>query len=132
MTTVVDPSGTPSPVYNKSGTTVIEMAATGLNQAGAAPIVALSGHTVVLATPSADENGDHTGDGVALPSAAVIGDVVEVYIGTVNLFVKVYPPSGNNLNLASNGVVKVDRGTAPGAIFRKVTSNGWWSVGGTI
>lgn len=117
MVTVVDPGGTPAPVYNRSGTTLQSIAATGTNFAGAAPITAPSGYSVVLITPSANN------DGVILPSGAEIGDVVETYPvgGTVN----VYAPSGETI--AGNASLQLSNPF--GTLIRKTSATNWRYIG---
>lgn len=121
LTTVSDPSGTPSPVYNRSGTTVVEVAAAGTTQGGATPIPALSGHTIALVTPATDNTG------VLLPDTAEIGDLVEVYAAFHTPDIIVYAPDGDSLNLGAGPVAVAED---HGATFRKVTATGWSSVGG--
>ena len=86
MTTVVDPAGTPQPVYNRSGTTVVPITANGTNQVAGTRIVAVSQFTVAVVTCP-----DVSNSAVVLPSGAEIGSVVEIYSdhtgpSTVNCF----------------------------------------------
>lgn len=75
MTTVVDPTGTPSVTYNRSGITIIEVAAsTNENSPGQMPS-SLSGHTVALVSVP----GSGVDNYVRLPDDCDVGDVVEAY-----------------------------------------------------
>lgn len=121
MTTIVDPSGTPSVVYNKSGTTVVAVTAHGTDQTGAASIPRLSGVTVaVLSIP------DDSNYAVKLPGDAEIGDVVEVYASSnFNVFADV----GSTI-LGISSTAEVGPETAGmGFRFRKVGSSSWGAVG---
>jgi hypothetical protein len=118
MTTVVDPSGTPVPVFNRSGVTIVSVSATGTTQGAAAAISAASGQTIALVTISENNTA------VKLPSTADIGDLVEVYAfgGTV----KVFPSSGETLNGNSNAQDVQD---VYGRLFRKVSATAWKPLG---
>lgn len=70
MVTVVDPGGTPIPVYNRSGETIVQVS--GGSPANPTPIPSFSGVTVAVTTHSA--SGDH----YRLPSGAEVGDVAEI------------------------------------------------------
>lgn len=121
MTTVVDPAS-PTPVYNRSGTTIATMAAKGLDKSAAAPIVRVSGWTVVLV--SSDANNAF----VVLPSDAEIGDLVEVHSTSAGIGVVLLPSLGGNI-----GVHPVDEPVSVlpnnGRLFRKITSTHWEVVG---
>lgn len=132
MTTVIDPVGTPFPVYNRSGTTIVEIAAAGdgtvgeTPRAAATPIPALSGVTIALCTVTDTDPGEF---GVSLPAGAEVGDVVEVYSlnGGMIGFLQVYCATGDSINTA-NAVVPHAVTLATGAFrFRKVTSTDWRS-----
>lgn len=119
MTTILDPGGSPSPIYNKDGTTIDAVACAGLNAAGSAAIVRYAQVTVVVATTSVNNRGLH------LPTDAEIGDVVEVYQDTQDPVAVVYPVTGSLiLSFGSGGT-----GVGSGASFRKVTSDTWGCVG---
>lgn len=117
MTTIVDPSGTPSVIYNRSGTTVVDLVGNGSTQGGATSIPRSSGVTIALVDATAGNTS------VVLPDDAQIGDVVEVY--SLNDFnssaADVFPPSGERINqLAQDLSIGVY-----GAIFRKLTATRW-------
>jgi hypothetical protein len=115
MVTVVDPTGTPVPVYNRSGTTIVSL--TG-SSGTPTPIPHLGGTTVVLTN-----RGTPSGDAYELPSNAEIGDVVQIFAADNN-GPDAYAASGDVIlpNLGSRSM------TASGGFFRKVSANGW--VGG--
>lgn len=133
MTTVVDPSGTPAPVYNRSGTTLDDINAAGLVRTGATAIQAMSAHSVVVARTWVEPGGGGPGidirhRAIVLPSGADIGDVVEVYPGTRNGFpstnqpLLVFPPSGDEINeLGVNNPASVESHT----VIRKVGAAAW-------
>ena len=110
MTTVATPSGTPAPVYNRSGITIDTITAAATRTA----ITRYSGHTVVLVS-----NGGSTSNGVELPSGAEIGDVVEVLVATYGQSCLLSAAAGDSLNLGS----PMFCGAA--VVVRKTTSTGW-------
>jgi hypothetical protein len=113
MTTIIDPYGTPEPVYTRSGTTIQTVAAAGNSSlATATPIVAVSGWSVVLVEASTGN------DGVILPEDAQIGDVVEVHgdAGNDGVMVRVYTPDGFLAVIGPN-----DRGV----LCRKTSATAW-------
>lgn len=120
MTTVVDPSGTPEPIYNRSGTTISELTAGTTSPFAPAPIVRHTGTTIVLVTTVS--SGDQTY--VTLPDDADVGDVVEVHcMGAVG--VNVLVPTGGPLDIV---------GAAPNhsIVFRKISATDprpWRQVG---
>lgn len=120
MTTVVDPLGTPSPIYNRNGVTIVNVAAGGSGQSDATPIPAVSGHTVALVGGS--------GGGVLLPSGSDIGDVVEVYIVPPDNEARVFPASGETLNSGVQPNIALT--VSLGGYFRKTSSTNWQSIGG--
>jgi hypothetical protein len=120
--TVVDPTGSPSPIYNRSGTTVVNMAAghatSGTPQSFATVIPVSSGHTIAIVTLTNNEQ-----NAVSLPSGEV-GDVVEVYLASAVTTLIVVSPSGQSIVPTSTPSL------SNGAIFRKVSSAVWHYVGG--
>lgn len=111
MTTVVDPTGTPAPVYNKSGTTIVSV------EAGHAPPP--SGPPVPEPIPHQSERTisvvdltNNEENAVELPSGADVGDVVEVYHSGETLL-QVMAPSGETID------------TTSGALFRKTDATTW-------
>lgn len=127
MTTVVDPAGAPIPIFNKSGTALITLAAAGTTQGAAAAIPHFAGEIVVLATVGPSDTA------IALPVDAEIGDKVEVHCITASQGVKVFPPSGDTISEPSSGdgslMVNVSNGNRGGVVFRKMTSTNWRYVG---
>lgn len=123
MITVVDPGGTPVPVYNKGDQTVVQVNATGSNKGGAASWTRYSRHTILLATSTSDPGGgDH--QGVALPTNADIGDVVEIYnVTSSNLSINVYPGGSDTMNGGSGGMQAIQFNK--GLLFRRITATDW-------
>ena len=74
MVTVLDPGGTPIPVYSPDGVTLSAINANGTTQGSATQVVRYTSTTVVVVTISSGN------DAVELPSSAAIGDLVEVYL----------------------------------------------------
>lgn len=125
MTTVVDPGGAPIPVYNRSGMTIDTITPTGVTQGTAAPIATYASHTVLVAFSA-------MGGGLAvlLPSAAEIGDVVEIH-GQANQTFDVYPESGAAIDngSANTPVSGLPAGYTPYHIMlRKVTTTNWYVI----
>lgn len=106
MTTVVDPLGTPQPVFNRSGTAIVSLNAD-VSPGPALPVVA----GVLIALVAVLSGG---GQFVQLPSGADIGDVVEVYGNTAN---------------ASWTVLSVMAPFGETIIFRKVSATNWRTIG---
>ncbi len=119
MTTVTNPTGTPSVTYNRDGKTIINVTAASGGQSGAATFTTYSGWTIVLVTASAG------GLGVILPNSVGIGDVVEIHLTRSDTTVYAYPESGGNINATGvdNGVEFMQ------AVFTKVADNTWYSWG---
>ena len=137
MTTVVDPSGTPVPVYNRSGTTIVTVngGPTVSSTAGSAigddgtPIPSVSQTTIVLAV-SAPYDGHHN-IVFRLPADAEIGDVVEVYRFSGENPV-VFPNAGEAIGslAASTGTNTGVGVSAASASFRKISSTQWMPLVG--
>ena len=106
MTTVIDPTRTPIPVYNRSGTTIVEVS----GGSSPTPIPHISGTTIVLLDMS-------TGNKVELPANAEIGDTIEVY-RTSGSPGDAYTPTGETFVRGSN-VEYFD------GIYRKVSDTQW-------
>src|SRR5262245_45084839 len=119
MTTVLDPGGTPVPVYNQSGTTIDTITANGMTQGTATPIVRYGGTTIVLVHITA---GDAA---VLLPANAEIGDLFEVYCDDINLAVRLFAP-GSDTFLSSGG--NVVAASAWGYRVRKVGPSLWVAI----
>lgn len=114
MTTIINPAGSPTIVYNKSGTTIVSVTANGETQADATSIPRLSGVTVANVTLP-----DSSNLSVKLPSDAEIGDVVEVYGPGFNVF----PESGSTIvgGFVNDKIVPLQNGL----IFRKLGPTLW-------
>lgn len=123
MTTVVDPAGSPDPVYNRSGTTIVNLTASGdasAGPSGATPIVSYSGVTIALVTIP-----DGNNIGVVLPTNAEIGDVVEVnryQDNSSGSTVRVWTPSG--VTIVQNTPLQVSIAT-----YRKISATEWSGIG---
>lgn len=112
MTTVVDPGGTPIPVYNKSGTTIVTVV--GSTSGSPTVIPTFSGWTVAVTTSG-------SGDAYRLPATADIGDVVELHAADTNAQ-DLYAPSGETIRgQASIGLSSLGNS----GIFRKFSSTQW-------
>lgn len=119
MTTISDPGGTPSVTYNREGTAIVEVTATGGGQGGAAAIPRYSGWTVALVSEP------FGGLGVRLPDDAEIGDLVEMHLTRNDTDFVVYPESGGSINSLSTdaGLFAVTHG-----LFRRVASGVWYAI----
>lgn len=128
MTTVVDPAGTPVPIFTRSGTTIVEVLASGTTQGSGALIPNASGYTVAVC--KTDNNGGK--NAVVLPTSAEIGDLVEIHAvalpatGGVNLFV--FPPSGETIDEGAANAAAGWNGPYS-RLFRKMSATGWRVVG---
>lgn len=140
MTTVVDPLGTPSVTYNRSGTSIVSViggatsGSTGSTGIGndANPIPRVSQTTVALVTTSFGPTHNIL---VRLPDDAEVGDVVEVYrnisstegpmvFPNVGEAISLHPASTGTNNAASTIV-----NDNSGLVFRKVSSTLWMPIG---
>lgn len=125
MTTVVDPSGTPVPVYNRSGSTIVEVTAGSISPVNLqTPIPRHTGTTIALVTSTATDNAY----GVELPAGCDIGDVVEIHsVSATGPGVVVYHPPDETLYGASN----TQKGVAPATarVFRKISATDWRMIG---
>lgn len=118
MMTVIDPSGTPTPVYNRDGVTLLgTITAAGNSQGTATSIPHFSCHTVFgLASGGA-------GTGVILPSSADVGDYFDFYSAD-GVGAQIYPPVGGQFIPTSSFAVNDPVGLSQGRI-RKVSSTLW-------
>jgi hypothetical protein len=122
MTTVVDPSGTATAIFNRSGVAIVTVAGSGTSQMTATPIPHHCGYTIAIVeaedTPSVEQ-------AVLLPAGADIGDVVEVHRKLIGGYsARVFAPSGEYLNRNLNGQIDVDAGLT----FRKIASGDWRTI----
>ncbi len=96
MTTVVDPSGIPIPVYNRSGQTVDFFAVTG-GTSVITPITSFSQNTICVCTVTG--SGTPLTEGLELPASADIGDVVQVcQDAAFSRQFTIYAPTGETIN----------------------------------
>lgn len=124
MVTVVDPSGSPTIVYNRDGVTISSLTGgVSGSSSDAVAIVRYSQSTVVLVqTPNSNAS-----PALSLPSDAEVGDVVEVYglynaATTGRVTPNVYPNSGETVNFkftSTDGIAYTF------ARFRKVAATEW-------
>ncbi len=119
MTTVSDPNGTPAPVYNRSGTTIALLTASGTTQGNGAQILRKAGVTVVMMS-----NSNAPFDAAVMPTDAEIGDLVEVHM--TGYTVALFPESGAHFDGESaNAVLDIDPRCS---IFRKTDSTTWTRI----
>lgn len=134
MVTILDPGGTPTPTYNRAGTTIQTITAgaspgnsgSGYGNVGT-PIVRYSERTVIT-IPTAGFSGSTWNENVTLPSDAEIGDVVEVYAQPGSIFI--FPAIGDSIRgfPASNGTNSASGLSAFNAILRKTAASNWQAV----
>jgi hypothetical protein len=119
MTTVIDPLGSPTPVFNRSGRAIFSFAASGDTEMGAPSIPYVSGEMIVtILTTGAIPTPDRA---VKLPSGVDIGDTIELYSdGAADL----YPASGDSIDGVSSGVSVAISGIKT-TLLRKMSSNSW-------
>lgn len=113
MTTVIDPGGTPVPVYNRSGTTIVQLA--GDHPSTPTVIPAISGWTVVITITGAG------GDSYRLPAGAEIGDIVELHAADANAQ-DLFAPSGETIRGQSSIGLSSMGGSG---LFRKFSATQW-------
>src|SRR6185503_15626172 len=115
MTTVTDPNGNPTVVFNRGGTAIVELipAGSGNDNSDAAAIPRVCGHTIAMAAaPTA-------GEGLVLPADAEVGDKVDV-LGLGPEVLTIWADDGTVLNLDSLNI-----SASRTASFVKVASNRW-------
>lgn len=155
MTTVLNPSGTPTITYNRSGTTIVSLIGGSTLLQNPTPYVPvgndgvdiprLSEVTVLLATVTTNHDGSGNKSGwnsvFRLPPDADIGDVVEAYLVSTDgadgptffpqTGEEILPPGvvsdGTNNSAAST----VALGPHGGCRFLKVSSSTWVVIGPT-
>ena len=123
MATIIDPLGTPSVVYNLSGTVLIDMNAAGTDASTGAQIPNVCGHAIVVVTYI-----DGSNHAVVMPSGNDVGDIIEVF-GTFvfNNTIGVFPASGETFGTVSQVDIRNDRGCR----FIKTSNTSWRFIGGT-
>jgi hypothetical protein len=115
MMTILNPSGTPTIVYNRDGMTIASITAAGSTQGTATAIVRYSGVTAVVV----DYGGDNS-HGVILPSSAEIGDTVMV---SCPYQCRLYPDSGSSIDANST-----DQSVSVTALMWVRTGSTLWST----
>jgi hypothetical protein len=142
MTTIIDPTGTPTIVYNRSGTTIVSLLGglTPNKTGGFSPIgnegvdiPRLSETTVLLATTNTVFDGPNVSgrnEVFRLPSGADVGDIVEIYLvsNDSGSGPMIFPQIGEQILPKP-----VSDGTNPAAVsnassecrFRKISSTTW-------
>jgi hypothetical protein len=124
MATIIDPLGTPSIVYNKSGTVLIAMDAAGrgiglgYEGAEAVEIPHVSGHMIVIVTFIDNDN-----MAVSLPPDANVGDIVEVYSDLHPI--TVWSPEGQTDKLVSH---QLDSSIYRGCRCIKTSGTSWYLI----
>ncbi len=115
MATVLDPLGSPSIFYNRSGLTIQSVAAAGTTGSGATQLILPTGHTTLMVTPSASNTG------VKLPADAdtEVGDLIELNNVSQSFDVTLYDAGNNVVQPVGNGHSK---------IIRKIAANTWWPL----
>lgn len=120
MTTIVNPSGTPTIVYNRNGTTIATISASGTTAASATVISIFSEKTLVLVNTTPSDSA------VQLPDDAEVGDIVEVLNnGAAANSVFVFPPSGQSLTDPGEGGLVTKAQYTSNASFMLVAANAW-------
>lgn len=120
MTVVVNPAGSSTVIYSRSGTAVISLTPTGSDQTGAAAISTPAGRAVLVCAYTG------SGGGVVLPSSPEIGDVVEVYpFNDAGSEMVVYPSTGKGIGARD---VNVGVPITSGGLYRYVAIDRWGEV----
>lgn len=117
MTTVIDPAGTPAPVFNRSGLAIVDVAPA---FGGASAVIPGGfGHVIARVAPTGSPSA-----GIAqvdLPASAEIGDVVEVH-GLYQGSTWVNAPTGE---LFINGNALEFAPQSMGRAFQKIDTAIW-------
>jgi len=130
MITLIDSSGTPTPLYNRSGTTIVSMIAGPSDPYPATwTPVYIPCHTemtIALVTTDVSSNQGY----VILPFDAELGSMVEVHC------VGAEPEDGLSIlyrpgNTDSGSYLSVGPPPNRSAVFRKTSANGGWRVVGS-
>ncbi len=130
MITVIDSSGTPTPLYNRSGTTIISLVAGPSDPYPATwTPVYIPCHTettIALVTTDVSNNQGY----VILPFDAEFGSFLEVHcVGAeIEDVISILYRTGNT---DAGGYSSVGFGPNRSAVFRKTSANGGWRVVGS-
>ncbi len=119
MATVLDPLGSPSIFYNRSGLTIQSVSAAGTTGSGATQLTLPTGHTTLLVTPSSS----NTGVKLPVDGDTDVGDVIEVVDNSQSFQVIVYDSGNNVVDTIGNG---------HGVILRKVAASTWRAVANLV
>lgn len=122
MTTVVDPNGTPVPVYNRSGTTIQNIAANDNTNPAVPYDVSLVSEITVLVVSTTRNPAN--GNGILrFDASADPGSYVEIYNTDDNVTFDL-KDSNNSYILTLNGGA-FSLGAQTTAILRKISSSTW-------
>jgi hypothetical protein len=119
--------GVPDEVAKRTGVTIVSVTTTAATQGSAGGLLKGDGNKAVLATP-AGSNG-----AVTLPSAAGLGDEIEVYNLDGSNAVRVFPQSGGTINNGTANahldITAAGSSANSGIRLRKMTATNWRTVG---
>lgn len=109
MTTVIDPNGSPIPVFNKSGLAIISMdgGGTSQNPANAVEIEVVSEHTIVRL------NNTSIAHAVKVSAGLDVGTLIEIFVlNTTSSYVtlqgsEVFLDGGNNHSIGGRSYYKL-------------------------
>lgn len=124
MTTILNPSSTPSVIYCSEGRTQESISTSAANIDGvtipdtAPSIVQYAQTTAVVASSSV------TAGGIVLPASAPIGSVVEAFVDYSSAHgILVYPASGDTIQNSNAAVGQINPGDS--GRFQKVGMSDW-------
>lgn len=123
MTTIIDPAGTPIPVYNRDGVTVVDIAPDAGSPSTPTPVPHVSKGTICRVTPVRPVPNQGNNPIVVLPGNAEIGDWVELHgiPGEEALGFNVVAASGEAINQTS----PVSGNSGEALFFRKIDTALW-------
>lgn len=120
MTTVVNPSTTPVPVYNREGRTVETLVASGSSAADATPIPQHAQTTIVNVL-----QGSTGSAGVVFTAGLDVGSSVELYTDpNPTLGIKLFIPPGETASMQGSSVSSVNL-VGVSVICRKISATDW-------
>ena len=146
MTTVLNPGSSETTIYNRSGTTIVSVAAGTIPNPnpiignGGSVIPVNSGITVALLSPPSSWNGSDQLV-VTFPTNTEVGDIMEIYsvagfyTGSVPArAISLFPAIGESFDeqdVSTGTNTGAGSGAAPGVgiVFRKVSATNWQSIG---
>jgi hypothetical protein len=123
MTTVVDPLGTPTPIFNRSGTAIVHIDGLGTSSTSGNVIPAVCGHVIALV------NCTENNYAVRLPDDAEIGSVVEAYVDRASTFSggTVFSQAGETIG-SQSAPSSLGLSQSGGILLRKVSDTGWMAI----